>query len=134
MTKDEIRKILKENKTVAVVGMSSNPERPSQQVPLYLRAHGYNVIPVNPKATEIAGMKAYPDLLSIPEKVDVVEIFMRAEEVPLVVDQAIKIGAKVVWMQEGIVNEAAAAAAQAAGLTAVQDMCMRATHRFLIGE
>lgn len=134
MHKDEIRKILTENNTVASVGMSSDTEKPSHQVPQYLRAHGYHIIPVNPRAQEIAGLKVYPDLLSIPEKVDVVQIFLRSENVPPVVEQAIQIGAKVVWMQEGIVNEAAAERARAAGLTVVQDMCMRVMHRLLIGE
>ncbi len=134
MEKGEIRRILTEYKTVASVGMSSDPERPSHQIPLYLRAHGFHVIPVNPKVSEIAGMKAYPDLVSIPEKVDVVEIFMRSENVMPLVEQAIQIGAKVVWMQQGIVNEEAAERARAAGLIAVQDMCMRAMHRLLIGE
>ncbi len=133
MTEEDIRNILLTTKTIAVVGMSSKPNRPSQDVPLYLKAHGYNIIPVNPKASEIAGMKAYPDLLSIPEKVDLVEIFMRPEDVPPIVEDAIKIGARVVWMQEGIVNQAAAERAERAGLTAVQDMCMRVAHRYFLG-
>lgn len=133
MTEDEIRNILLTTKTIAVVGMSTKPRRPSQEVPLYLKEHGYHIIPVNPSATEILGMKAYPDLLSIPEKVDVVEIFMRPEQVPPVVEEAIQIGAKVVWMQEGIVNQAAADRAEQAGLVAVQDMCMRVAHRYFFG-
>ncbi len=134
MTEKEIRNILTLYKTVAVVGMSTKPERPAQQVPLYLKAHGYHIIPVNPNATEIVGLKAYPNLLAIPEKVDIVEIFMRSEDVPPIVEDAIKIGAKVVWMQEEIVNPAAARKAEDAGLIAVQDMCMRAMHRYLFGE
>lgn len=134
MTEEDIRNILLENKTIAVVGMSTKPGRPSQDVPLYLQAHGYKIIPVNPKASEIAGIKAFPDLLSIPEKVDLVEVFMRPEQVPPVVEDAIKIGAKVVWMQEGIVNEAAADRAEEAGLIAVQDMCMRVAHRYFFGQ
>lgn len=133
MTEQDIRNILLTTKTIAVVGMSSKPGRPSQDVPLYLKAHGYRIIPVNPNATEIAGMKAYPDLVSIPEKVDVVEIFLRPEDVPPVVEDAIKIGAKVVWMQEGIANEAAAERAERAGLKVVQDMCMRVAHRHFFG-
>jgi uncharacterized protein len=133
MTEDDIRNILLTTKTIAVVGMSTKPHRPSQDVPLYLKSHGYNIIPVNPNATEIAGTKAYPDLLSIPEKVDVVEIFKRPEQVPPIVEDAIKIGAKVVWMQEGIVNPAAAERAEQAGLIAVQDMCMRVVHRYFFG-
>ncbi len=134
MTEDEIRRILTENKNVAVVGMSSKPEKPANQVPLYLKEHGYNITPVNPTATEIAGMKAYPDLLSVPGKVDVVQIFLRPEDVMPIVEQAIQIGAKVVWLQEGIINDAAVARARAAGLIAVQNMCMRATHRYLFGS
>lgn len=133
MTEQEVRKILVENKTIAVVVMSAKPNRPSLEVPLYLREHGYTIIPVNPKATEIAGMKSYPDLLSIPEKVDLVDVFLRPEQVPPVVEDAIKIGAKVVWMQEGIVNHAAAARAEEAGLVAVQDLCMRVAHRYFFG-
>ncbi len=91
------------------------------------------MIPVNPTADEILGEKAYPDLSSIPEKVDVVQVFRKPEDVPPVVDEAIKIGAKVVWMQEGIVNEEAAQKAREAGLQVVMDACMRATHRRLIG-
>jgi predicted CoA-binding protein len=134
MTEEDIRNILLSAKTIAVVGMSTKPGRPSQEVPLYLKAHGYKIIPVNPKATEIAGLKAYPDLLSIPEKVDLVEIFKRSEEIPPVVEDAIKIGAQVVWMQEGIVNQAAAERAEQAGLTVVQDMCMRVAHRYFFGQ
>jgi uncharacterized protein len=130
VTEEEIRSILLNTKTIAVVGMSTKAGRPSQEVPLYLKAHGYKIIPVNPKATQVAGMEAYPDLLSIPEKVDLVEVFMRPEEVPPVVEDAIKIGAKVVWMQEGIVNQEAAERAEQAGLLAVQDMCMRVAHRY----
>src|SRR5437867_9493106 len=130
MTEQDILDILQMTKTIAVVTMSTKPHRPSQDVPLYLKSVGYKIIPVNPKAKEIIGEKAYPNLLSIPEKVDVVEIFLRPEEVPPIVEDAIQIGAKVVWMQEGIVNEAAAARAEAAGLVAVQDLCMRSAHKY----
>jgi uncharacterized protein len=125
MTEEEIRNILLDSKTIAVVGMSAKPNRPSVEVPLYLKDHGYKIIPVNPKATEIAGMKAYPDLLSIPEKVDVVEIFMRPEQVPPVVEDAIKICAKVVWMQEGIVNQEAA---DRAAISSARAALAAATH------
>ena len=134
MTNEEIRDILTRYKNVAVVGMSTKADRPSQQIPLYLKEHGYHIIPVNPAASEIAGMKTYPDLLSIPEKVDIVEIFMHAEDVPPIVEQAIQIGARVIWMQQGVVNEAAASRARAAGLIALQDMCMRVMHRHLFGN
>ncbi|MCX6009675.1 MAG: CoA-binding protein [Chloroflexi bacterium] len=126
MTLEE--KILKEYRTVAIVGASSNPERPSFRVVRYLSKHGYNVIPVNPNEREILGMTCYPNLSSIPEKVEVVDIFRKSEEVMPIVDEAIKIGAKVVWMQEGVVNEEAAAKARNAGLLVVMDKCMRKQH------
>ncbi len=112
-------------KTVAVVGISDNPERPSHFVAKFLEEKGYSIIPVNPNLKEWAGRKCYPDLLSIPEKVDVVDIFRRPEAVPPIVDEAIRIKAKVVWMQEGIVNEEAAAKARNAGLEVVMDRCMK---------
>jgi predicted CoA-binding protein len=99
----------------------------------YLQEQGYRIIPVNPTATEILGEKVYPDLEAIPDKVDVVQVFRKSEDVPPVVDSAIKIGAKVVWMQEGISNEAAAQKAREAGLQVVMNACMRATHRRLLG-
>jgi predicted CoA-binding protein len=128
-----LKDILLSTKTIASVGLSTNPMKASYGVVAYLQARGYHIIPVNPKATEILQEKAYPDLSSIPEKVDVVQIFRRPEDVPPVVDEAIKIGAKVVWMQEGIVNEEAAEKAREAGLQVVMDACMRATHQRLIG-
>ncbi|MBN2099900.1 MAG: CoA-binding protein [Dehalococcoidia bacterium] len=94
----------------------------------YLREQGYRVIPVNPLFSQVLGETSYPDLVAIPEKVDVVDIFRRAEDVPPVVDQAISIGAKVVWMQQGVVNEAAASRAREAGLQVVMDKCMRKEH------
>src|ERR1043165_7208308 len=130
---DEMRQILLSAKTVASVGLSSNPQKESYGIVWYLQEQGYRIIPVNPTATEILGEKAYPDLESIPEKIDVVQVFRKPEDVPPVVDSAIKIGAKVVWMQEGIVNVEAARKARAAGLQVVMDACMRTTHRRLIG-
>ncbi|MCB0200921.1 MAG: CoA-binding protein [Anaerolineae bacterium] len=129
-----LRRILSTVKTVAVVGISSRHDRPGYSVPAYLQRHGYRIIPVNPNLEEVLGERAYPDLLSIPEPVDVVEVFRRSEEVLPIVQQALKIGAKVIWMQEGIVNETAANAALAAGLDVVMDMCMRAAHRRLFGS
>ncbi len=120
--------ILNNSRVVAVVGLSSKPERPSYRVSSYLRKHGYKVIAVNPMEKEVMGETAYPDLLSIPEAVDVVDIFRRAEDVPPIVEQAIKIGAKAVWMQEGIVNENAAELARKAGLAVVMDKCMHIEH------
>ena len=128
-----MKEILLSTKTIASVGLSSNPLKASYGVVAYLQARGYRIIPVNPTATEILGEKAYPDLSAIPEKVDVVQVFRRPEDVPPVVEEAIKIGAKVVWMQEGISNEEAAQAAREAGLQVVMDACMRATHQRLIG-
>ncbi|MCX9014233.1 MAG: CoA-binding protein [Candidatus Methanoperedens sp.] len=124
MTNMTIRDIL-EYRNIAVVGISDNPERPSNFVARFLIGHGYNVIPVNPALVEWEGIKCYPDLLSIPETVDVVDIFRRPDAVPPIVDEAIKIKAKVVWMQQGIVNEEAAACARAAGLEVVMDKCMK---------
>ena len=126
MTLEE--KILKEYRTVAVVGASSNPEHPSFIVLRYLSKHGYHVIPVNPNEREILGMTCYPNLSSIPEKVEVVDIFRKSEAVMPVVEEAIKIGAKAIWMQEGVINEEAAARARDAGLLVVMDKCMRKQH------
>ncbi len=117
--------ILKTCKTVAVVGLSSDPERPSNRVASFLKENGYNIIPVNPKEQTVIGVKCYPDLGAIPEKVDVVDIFRRSEEVLPIVEESIKIGAGAVWMQEGVVNQAAAEKASKAGLKVVMDKCMR---------
>jgi predicted CoA-binding protein len=112
-------------KTIAVVGISDDPMRPSHFVSSFLDSHGYNIIPVNPKLIEWEGKKCYPDLLLIPVKVDVVDIFRRSEAVPPIVDEAIEIKAKVVWMQEGIINENAAAKARKEGIEVVMDKCMK---------
>lgn len=130
----ELREILQTVKTVACVGVSSNDEKPSYWIFNYLKEAGYRMIPVNPTAAEILGEKVYPDLASIPHKVDVVQIFRKPEDVPPVVEVAIQIGAKVVWMQEGIVNEEAAQVAEAAGLKVVMNRCMMKTHqRLMVG-
>ena len=121
-------KILTEYRTVAIVGASPDSERPSNIVVRYLSKHGYHVIPVNPRAQEVEGKTSYPNLSSIPEQVEVVDIFRSSDEVMPIVDEAIKIGAKVVWMQEGIISEAAAAKARNAGLLVVMDKCMRKQH------
>ena len=120
--------ILRDSHTVALVGASPDVERPSYRVFSYLKGQGYRVIPVNPRFPQILGETCYPDLAAIPEKVDVVDIFRRAEDVPPVVEQAIGIGAKVVWMQQGVINEAAAGRAREAGLQVVMDKCMRKEH------
>ncbi len=134
MKNDQMMKeILLSTTTIASVGLSSNPARESYGIVAYLKGQGYHIIPVNPTATEIFGEKAYPDLELVSEKIDVVQVFRKPEDVPPVVDSAIKVGAKVVWMQEGIVNEEAAQTAREAGLQVVMDACMRATHQRLIG-
>lgn len=134
MNDDQMMKdILLATKTIASVGLSANQEKESYWIASYLKDQGYRIIPVNPTADEILGERAYPDLESVPEKIDVVQVFRRSEDVPPVVDAAIQAGAKVVWMQEGIVNEEAAQKARAAGLQVVMDACMRMTHRRLIG-
>jgi predicted CoA-binding protein len=135
MNDDQMMKdILLSAKTIASVGLSSNQQKESYWIVSYLKDQGYRIIPVNPTADEILGEKAYPDLESVPEKIDVVQVFRKPEDVPPVVDSAIKVGAKAVWMQEGIVHEEAAQKARAAGLQVVMDACMRVTHRRLIGE
>ena len=118
------KEILNSSRVVAVVGLSPKPDRPSYNVANYLKENGYKIIPVNPKAGEILGEVCYPDLISIPEPVDVVDIFRRSEEAVGIVEEAIRIGAKAVWMQEGVVNEQAADRARAAGLLVVMDKCM----------
>jgi uncharacterized protein len=128
---EEMSQILKTSHTVAVVGLSSKPNRPGYTIPAYLQEQGYRIIPVNPALTEVLGEKAYASLQDIPESVDIVQVFRRSEDVPPVVEEAIAIGAKVVWMQAGIINEQAAARAREAGLQVVMDTCMGATHRAL---
>lgn len=132
MTDHDLQRILRSTKTIASVGLSANPAKVSHGVVEYLLSQGYRVIPVNPGADVILGQKSYADLAAIPEKVDVVQIFRASEDVPPIVDQAIQIGAKVVWMQQGIVHEEAAAQARAAGLQVVMDHCMRSEHRRLV--
>ena len=134
MNDDEmLKEILENTKTIASVGLSGNEEKVSHWIGVYLMGAGYRVIPVNPTLDKFLGEKAYPDLESIPDEIDVVQIFRRPEDVPPIVEDAIKIGAKVVWMQEGIVNEEAAQRAREAGLKVVMDICMRVTHQRLIG-
>ena len=124
--------ILRNYKTIATVGLSSNPQRPSNIAAGYLKDHGYNIIPVNPNEKQVFGADAYPDLRSIPQQVDVVQIFRKSDDVPPLVEDAIKIGAKAVWMQEGVINEAAARAAADAGLAVVMDKCMKKEHQKLV--
>ena len=126
-----IPELLRDTKTIAVVGLSPDPFRASHGVSEYMQMQGYRIIPVNPAATEILGQPAYPDLESIPGQVDMENIFRRSEVVGRVVESAIRIGAKSVWMQEGVVNEEAADAARAAGLAVVMDRCLLKEHQVL---
>jgi uncharacterized protein len=127
-----IGELLRTAKTIAVVGLSPKPYRASYGVSEFLQSAGYRIIPVNPNLREVLGEKAYARLEDIPEKVDIVDVFRRSEAVPDIVESAIRIGARAVWMQEGVVNEAAAARARAAGLLVVMDTCiLRAHHRLL---
>ena len=127
----ELRSILGETRTIAVVGLSSDPSRHSNEVAAYLQGHGYRIIPVNPNETEVLGEKAYPSLLDVPEKVDAVDVFRRAEETPEVARQAVKVGAKVLWLQNDIVNDEARRIAEEAGLDVIMGVCMKTTHRRL---
>jgi predicted CoA-binding protein len=125
------QEILEKYHNVAIVGLSPKPEKDSYRVGKYLSEHGYHIIPVNPTATEILGQKSYPDLSAIPEKIEVVDIFRKSDEVVPIVQEAIKIGAKVVWMQLNIINEEAARIAREAGLSVVMDRCMKKMHESL---
>jgi uncharacterized protein len=133
MTKDNpdnasLKNILKDSRVIAVVGLSADSLKDSHRVAAYLKDHGYTIIPVNPSVEDVLGEKSYPDLKSIPQKVDVVDVFRRPEYLPEIADEAISIGAKVLWMQAGIKNENAAKKARDAGLTVVQDACMMERH------
>lgn len=129
---EKLRQILNDSHNIAVVGITDHPERPSHSVPAYLQSKGYRIIPVNPKFKELLSEPAYADLTAVPDPIDIVLIFRRSEAVPEIVDQAIQINAKVVWMQEGIINEAAAQLAWRAGLEVIMDTCMRTTHQRLL--
>ncbi len=124
-----IAEILKTARTIAVVGLSPRRYRPSYGVAEYLQRAGYRIIPVNPHETELLGERCYPDLETIPDAVDIVDIFRRSEFVPEIVEAAIRKGAKVIWMQEGVVHEDAARRAEAAGLDVVMDRCILKDHR-----
>ena len=123
-----IRRIFNECRTIAVVGLSSDPSRPSNSVSGYMRRQGYRVIPVNPNETSVFGEKAYPDLFAVPEKIDLVDVFRRPDEAGKAVDQAIRVGAKAVWMQEGVIDADAAQRAVDAGLMVVMDRCWLKEH------
>jgi predicted CoA-binding protein len=133
MSEANIKTILEESRTVAVVGLSPRPERDSHRVAKYLQGQGYRIIPVNPNAEEVLGERSYPDLASVPEPIDIVDIFRRSEAVPGIVKEAIKVGAKTVWMQQGVIHEAAAARAREVGLQVVMDRCIMIEHRRYFG-
>jgi len=140
LSQEQIREILQNYRTIAVVGLSQDPHKDSHRVAAYLKTHGYRIIPVNPSAQEVLGEKSYPTLLDIPEEIqktiEVVDVFRRSEDVPPIVEQAISLKKKlghpfVVWMQLGIANEEAAQAARRAGLVVVMDRCLMVEHRRL---
>ena len=132
---NELRVLLGDARTVAVVGLSSRPDRPSFGVARYLQEHGYRIVPVNPNETEVLGETAYPSLVDIPRDVhvDVVDVFRRAEHTPEIARQAVAIGAKVLWLQEGIVSEEAASIAMAGKLDVIMGICMRHVREVLMG-
>lgn len=123
-----IRRILDECRTIAVVGLSSDPSRPSNSVSGYMRRQGYRVIPVNPNETSVFGETAYPDLFAVEEQIDLVDVFRRSDEAGKAVDEAIAVGAKAVWLQEGVIDSAAAQRAEDAGLMVVMDRCWLKEH------
>jgi predicted CoA-binding protein len=127
-SQETIKAILADCRTIAVVGLSSDPNRPSHGVASYMQRRGYRVIPVNPNETEVFGERAYPALTDVPDKIDLVDIFRRSDEAGKAVDEAIAIGAKAVWLQEGVIDEAAAQRAHAAGLLVVMDRCWLKDH------
>jgi predicted CoA-binding protein len=126
---DPIYDILTKYKRIAVVGLSSNPARPSYEVTQYIQSVGYQIVPVNPNETDVLGEPSYASLEEVPQKIEIVNIFRRADEVPPVVDAAIRAGAKVIWMQLGIASEAAAEKARAAGIAVVMDACILVEHK-----
>ncbi|KGO34325.1 CoA-binding protein [Desulfobulbus sp. Tol-SR] len=128
----EIGNLLRQARTIAIVGLSPKENRPSNMVGRYLLGAGYSLFPVNPGHTEILGLKCYPDLVSIPEHIDIVDIFRRSEDVYPIVEEAIKIGAGAIWMQLGIVNREAAAYARQHGLLTVMDRCIKVDHSTLL--
>jgi predicted CoA-binding protein len=125
---EEIKGILENNRTIAVVGLSTDPDRDSHRVAKYLQEHGYQIVPVNPKADEILEQKCYPNLTQIPFPVDIVDVFRKVEAIPAIVDQAIAIGAKVVWMQLGLAENRSAHKAVTAGLQVVMNKCLKIEH------
>jgi predicted CoA-binding protein len=127
----ELRELLTNATTIAIVGASSNPDKASYGIMQKLQNAGYKIIPVNPRETDILGARSYPSLIDVPERIDIVDVFRRAEDTPAIADDAVTIGAKALWLQTGIVSEDAAARAKAGGLTVVMDACIGATHSLL---
>ncbi|HKG23350.1 MAG TPA: CoA-binding protein [Blastocatellia bacterium] len=123
-----IRQILDDSRTIAVIGLSSDPSRASHSVSAYMKSQGYKIIPVNPNEESVLGERAYAKLEDVPEKIDIVDIFRRSEDAGSHVDEAIRIGARAVWLQEGVIDHGAAARAQKAGLTVVMDRCILKDH------
>ncbi len=129
----QLRRILKESRTIAVVGLSADWFRPSYFAAKYMQEHGYRIIPVNPKYTEILGERCYPDLQSIPEKVDIVDVFRKSADCAPIAKQAVAIGAKTLWLQIGVINEEAQQIAEDAGLSVVVDRCVKIEYARLFG-
>jgi uncharacterized protein len=127
----DLKQLLTNAKTIAMVGASSNPDRASYGIMQKLQHVGYRVIPINPRETEVLGERAYPSLADVHETIDIVDVFRRAEDTPPIADEAVKVGAKVLWLQTGISSEDAAARAEAGGLTVVMDACIGSTHAIL---
>jgi predicted CoA-binding protein len=127
----ELRELLTNATTIAIVGASSNPDKASYGIMQKLQKAGYKVIPVNPRETEILGERSYPSLVDVPEPIDIVDVFRRAQDAPAIADDAVRIGAKALWLQTDIVSEDAATRAKAGGLAVVMDMCIGATHSLL---
>ena len=125
---DDLRAILRDVKTIAVVGLSSRPDRHSHSVAEYLQQAGYRIIPVNPNETEVLGERAYPTLAEVPERVDLVDVFRRPEFTPEVAEQAVRVGARVLWLQLGIANEEARRIAEEGGLSVIMDSCLMLEH------
>ncbi len=132
-TSDPIRELLELSKTIAVVGLSDSPMRPSHGVSAYMQTRGYRIIPVNPNISEALGEKAYASLIQVPAKIDIVDIFRRSQFVEEVVDQAIQLKVPAIWMQEGVINESAAEKARKAGIFVVMDLCILKEHRTRFG-
>ena len=128
---ETLRTLLTEARTIAMVGASSNADKPSHGIMKKMLSAGYRVIPVNPRETEVLGQKAFASLRDIPEKVDIVDVFRRAEETPPIADEAVAIGAKAIWLQSGISNDETARRAEAGGLLAVMDLCIGVEHSLL---